>query len=490
MAAEATAAAVPAHVLRGVNAQKRKLKLQQQAGISFPDAPVAGKKQRVEEVTLAAREVMLARLAGDLGFPVADAEWERLVALTQQHPRFEQLFAFPSGSQPGWVTPKPAKKRKKHLKIIAIDCEMCVTVPLDGARTPGQRLSNALCRVSAVDGEDMLRSVVSDFIVHQPEPGMRLVDPKTDIHGITPEMIAQSNISIEKAQKKMLKYISSDTIVVGHSVYGDLASMRIDHRRVIDTALIYQRKEGSESRRTPGLRDLTKFLLKFEMPDGHDSTIDAQASMLAAKYAIRNPSGSIIPSALELHGPRVPRERLSVAKSNLVAYNGQTGLVATAFTLGGDSSSSPSASPPPTAVNSDSVVQLHTIPVDGGSQSSAASPPVVAASRLGSEAAIARSCRLRVHRIPKGITSSDIEKFFVETTKIVPTAVEQIVWLPAKNRGSCNLTFATNAHAALAFECAKGKGKTTADSVGRAQKTISVVNAKGKTFKSIELGVM
>lgn len=491
--------AVPAHVQRGIKKQKRKLKLEQQAGV-VPEAaaPVSAmsKKQRVEEVTLAAREVMLERLAGDLGFSVSDAEWERLVQLTQQHPRFEQLFAFPSDSEPGWVKPKAVKTKKKHLKIVAIDCEMCVTVPIDGTRLPGQRVSNALCRVSAVDGEDMLRSVISDFIVHQPEPGMRLADPKTDIHGITPEMIAQSKISVEKAQKKMLKYISSDTIIVGHSVYGDLASMRIDHRRVIDTALIYQRKEGSASRRTPGLRDLSKFLLKFEMPDGHDSTIDAQASMLAAKYAVRNPAGSIIPSALELHGPRAPRERLSRVQSTLLAYGGQTGLVATAFQLGGEALSSPSSSPPP--VNSDSIVELHTIGTAHGSDQSnssamtinAASAPVVAASRFGSEAAIARSCRLRVHRIPKGITSSDIEKYFVETTKIVPTAVEKIAWLPAKNRGSCNLTFATNAHAALAFECAKGKGKVTTDSVGRAQKTIAIVNAKGKSFKSIQLGVM
>lgn len=454
------------HVLRGIEKRKRQL-----SGVVVEDGRT--KKQRVADLTLTAREVMLTRLDGDLGYSVDDAEWERLVELTKAHPKFTKLFSFPSDTEPGWVKTKPGKAKKSHMKILAIDCEMCVTA------TVGSDIhkSNALCRVSAVDGEDMLRNVVADFIVRQPEEGTRLVDAKTDIHGITPDMILQSKISIAKAQKRMLKFIGSDTIVVGHSVSGDLAAMRIDHSRVIDTALIYQRKDGAPTRRTPGLRDLTKFLLKFEMPDGHDSTVDAQATMLAAKYAARNPVGSIIPSALELHGPRVrPNDSVSTLE-----------------VLRRSDSSSP-------AVNQAAFVDIQAITGGGatndntsGESATQSSTPLIAnSSRQGVEAAIARSCHLRVHRIPKGITSQDIEKFFVETTKIVPTAVEQIVWLPAKNRGSCSLTFATNAHAALAFECASSgaKAKATTDSIGRAQKTITVVTAKGKKYTNIQLGIM
>lgn len=473
----------PEHLQRAVDRQKRRLKemgMTVEQAVALGASSAGSKKQRLEEVTLAAREVMLELLAGDLGFSVADEDWERLVQLTQQHPNFDKLFSFPSGSEEGWVTPKKPSKKKQKLKIIAVDCEMCVT-----AATDGRRISNALCRVSAVDGENMLRDVFADFIVHQPEPGTKLIDPKTDIHGITMDMISQSKISMEKVQKKMLKYISSDTIVVGHSVSGDLAAMRIDHRRVIDTALIYQRKDGGENRRTPGLKDLTKFLLKFEMPDGHDSTIDAQASMLAAKYAVRNPAGSIIPSALELHGPRVPGVRIIRGiQDTTTVYDGPPGLVPTAFQLG-KSSSSPAL---PAPVNNETYVHLKTSSDSAGSQPTAV--VISGSSKYGVEAAIARSCRLRVHRVPKGIVSSDIEKFIIDTAKIVPTAVEQVKWPPGKNKGSCNLTFATNAHAALAFECINSKGKPTLDSIGRAQKTIAVVNSKGKTFKNIQVGVM
>ncbi|KAF4320358.1 hypothetical protein BBO99_00001267 [Phytophthora kernoviae] len=365
-------AAPKASVIRGIRKRKLLLEHEQEA-----------KKQRVTEVTMVAMDVMNHLLAptGDVGYDVADEEWERLVQLTQQNEKFQRLFNFPDDA-PGWVTTK-AKKKKTHLKIVALDCEMCVTA----SDFTSERFASALCRVSAVNGENILRGIISDFIVHQPEEGMHMVDPKTDIHGITLQQITDSKISLVKAQKKMLKYINKDTIVVGHSVHGDLASMQINHRRVIDTALIFRRNTGDQSRATPGLKDLTKFLLGFEMPTADKS--------------------------------------------------------------------------------------------------------VVAPAKKITEVMIARSCRLRVHRIPKGVTSRDIEKFFLQSANIVPSAVEQIVWLKNQNRGSCNVTFATNAHAALAFESSViSKGKVTKDSIGRPQKAIAVVNDKGTTFKNVTLGIL
>ncbi|GMF32977.1 unnamed protein product [Phytophthora lilii] len=448
-----------------------------------PQDAAASKKQRVHRATVTAMDVMNRLLApgGDVGYDVVDADWERLVQLTQQNERFDQLFDFPQDA-PGWVTTK-AKKKKTHLKIVAVDCEMCVTQQ-EGA---SERKTNALCRVSAVDGEDMLRNILSDFIVHQPEDGFHMVDPKTDIHGITPQQIASCKITMAQAQKKMLKYINRDTIVVGHSVYGDLASMRINHRRVIDTALIYRRKDGSPSRATPGLKDLTKFLLGFDMPQGHDSTVDAQASMMAAKYAVRHEIGRIIPSALELHGPGAKDD--SSRPERTKEYTGPVQLVETAFQLGQTSGESAKPKPKPVKipVNEASYIDMAAIKKEDSSETTRGS------SKGMSEAMIARSCRLRMHRIPKGLSSQDIEKFFIENTKIVPAAVEKIAWLPNQNRGSCSVTFSTNAHAALAFESAQGangKTKVTLDSIGRPQKTIAVTSYMGKTYKNVALGVL
>ncbi|KAG7381930.1 hypothetical protein PHYPSEUDO_005457 [Phytophthora pseudosyringae] len=462
-------------VMRGV--LKRKLQLEQE------DA-TASKKQRVHTATVTAMDVMNKLLApeGDVAYDVTDAEWEQLVQLTQQSARFEQLFSFP-GDAPGWVATK-SRKKKTHLKVVALDCEMCVTQE-EGA---SERKTNALCRVSAVDGENMLRNIISDFLVHQPEPGFHMVDPKTDIHGITPEQIASCKITMAQAQKKMLKYISKDTIVVGHSVYGDLASMRINHRRVIDTSLIFRRKGGSPSRATPGLKDLTKFLLGFDMPQGHDSTVDAQASMMAAKYAARHETGKIIPSALELHGPRVREPRIEDVSryegtTERTEYTGPAMLVSTAYQSVQTATGKPA--PVKIPVNEASYIDMAAIKKDDSGETKGR--------KNMSEAMIARSCRLRVHRIPKGLSSKDIEKWFLENTKIVPTAVEKIAWLPNQNRGSCSVTFSTNAHAALAFESAQGpngKTKITNDPIGRPQKTIAIVSYMGKTYKNVALGVL
>ncbi|RMX67254.1 hypothetical protein DD238_001139 [Peronospora effusa] len=466
-------------VMRGV--LKRKLQMEQQEFTGV-------KKQRVKKATYTAMDVMNRLLApdGKVGYNVTDFEWEQLVQLTQQSERFNHFFSFPEDAN-DWVTTKK-KKRKTHLKIVAVDCEMCVTQK-EGSR---DRKANALCRVSAVDGENMLRSIISDFIVHQPEPGYHMLDPKTDIHGITPQQIANCKITVTQAQKKMLKYINQDTIVVGHSVYGDLASLRINHRRVIDTSLIFQRIDGNPSRSTPGLKDLTKFLLGFDMPQGHDSTVDAQAAMMAAKYAVRHETGRIIPSALELHGPRVKErrdeilypERIQVTKK----YTGPAVLVTSAFKLG-QLTGEPSKSSKATAIKAPSN-EASYVDMAACTKESTGQPRT---SNGISDAMIARSCRLRVHRIPKGLSSEDIEKFFFENTNIVPTAVEAIVWLPNQNRGSCSVTFSSNAHAALAFDSAggpNGKMKVTNDSIGRPQKTIAVMNLKGKTYKNVVLGIL
>uniref|UniRef100_M4BAH2 Exonuclease domain-containing protein n=1 Tax=Hyaloperonospora arabidopsidis (strain Emoy2) TaxID=559515 RepID=M4BAH2_HYAAE len=435
------------------------------------------KKQRVKEATVTAMEVMNRLLApdGDVGHDVSDAEWERLVQLTQQHEYFDKFFTFPEDAS-DWVKPKK-KKKKKHLKVVALDCEMCVTIK-KGAR---ERTSNALCRVSAVDGENILGRIVSDFIVHQPEDGFHMVDPKTDIHGITAKQIASSSITTKQAQKKMLKYINQDTIVVGHSVHNDLVSLRINHRRVIDTSMIFQRKCGNPSQATPGLKDLTKFLLGFDMPQGHDSTVDAQASMMAAKFAVRHETGCIIPSALELHGHGA-KERLKVIPVT-TEYTGPVMLIETAFQSSKPISKLVKRTVAKAPVNKASYIDMAAITKEVSTQARTAT-------RM-SEAMIARSCRLRVHRIPKGLSSKDIENFFLETTMVVPTAVEKIAWLPDQNRGSCNVTFPSNAHAALAFESATGpddKTKVTNDSIGRPQKTIAVTSFMGKTYKNVALG--
>ncbi|KAH9122762.1 hypothetical protein LEN26_010144 [Aphanomyces euteiches] len=213
--------------------------------------------------------------------------YEDLVKLTQDHEQFD--FFFRPG--PGCISTASVKPSSKaqHKKIVAIDCEMCTTEH----EVTKVRKSKSLVRVTMIDGEDP-DDILIDLIVHQPEPGYNILRYKKEIHGIPEETIDNSKISEERARKEVLKYVGPDTIVVGHSVHGDLACIGIAHQRVIDTAFIFWRRNVEERQRTAGLRDLTRQLLAIDLPDVHDSFLDAKMSMLAANFALSNPIGPVI----------------------------------------------------------------------------------------------------------------------------------------------------------------------------------------------------
>lgn len=220
------------------------------------------------------------------------SEWNRLVKLTYEHERFEGEYSFPVDSEPGWVVTKPVTRAKEgRPMIVALDCEFCTTIH----KETGQVNEKALARCSLVDGLNP-EKVLMDVIVHQPEhPDWEVLKYKTECHGITPDCIAGSTTLFRTVQKKLLKYIHSDTIVVGQSLSNDLTSVRISHHRVIDTAFVFQR-EGMKDQ-VPGLKDLAIQLLKLDMPDEHDSVFDAQVTMYAATYALNPKSNLVIPRA-------------------------------------------------------------------------------------------------------------------------------------------------------------------------------------------------
>ena len=340
----------------------------------------SSQQKRLVSATKAAKDAMIRLLTGTLKEAVPFEKWEELVQSTREHPEYKELYNFPS-DQLGWKRTR-SKKKPTTLRIAAIDCEMCV-VGHDEDSTDINR--KALVRVSVVNGEDLIRHIAADLIVHQPEPGYHVVDYKTFIHGLSPEQVHNSKISVAKAQKEVMKYISSDTILVGQSLDGDLNTLRISHDRCIDTALIYQRMTDDIKVQKPGLQDLAQHLLQFEMPQGHDSVLDAQITMLAAIHGAKNGYGKVIP------------------------FNSDVGK------------------------------------------------------RF--DATLARSCRLRVHRIPKGVHVADLEKFFTEEAKIIPSSVESIMWSDTKGKtayGSCHVTFLSKEHADLAFKTIPSVGKKKA----------------------------
>jgi RNA exonuclease 1 len=124
------------------------------------------------------------------------------------------------------------------------------------------------------------------------KPEHPVVDYVTHIHGIREEDLVDAP-SFDVVQAAILKLVSESTILVGQSLHGDLHAMRLNHSRVIDTALMFTLKQhaGYEGpARTPALRDLAKFCLAKNIHEGdsaHDSRIDAQVAMEICMYELQ-----------------------------------------------------------------------------------------------------------------------------------------------------------------------------------------------------------
>ncbi|ETW06752.1 hypothetical protein H310_02914 [Aphanomyces invadans] len=356
--------------------------------------------------------------------------YEDLVKMTAEHPLFAAKFA----PHPNWVstlTMKPSSKAK-HKKIVAMDCEMCVTIN----EATKVRNSKTLVRVTVIDGENP-DDILVDLIVHQPPAGHVVFSYKTHIHGIKEDTITSSKISEDRARKEVLKFVGPDTIVVGHSVYGDLASLGIHHTRVIDTSFLYTRKDVQAKFKTPGLRDLTKQLLAIEMPAVHDSFLDAKTTMMAATYTLTHPCGEV----LYYDGPRTDTADESTLDASAV-----------------------------------------TIPVVKTTSTPVTATPVRAPS-INNVDDDEKDTHWLVHKIPKGLYNSDVEQFAIQQTAVVPTMVENIVFKDVW--GSCCVHFRTPGHAKLAFRTLVGK--ESEDPLKRPVKTLNIHDAKGKKFSNIKV---
>lgn len=85
---------------------------------------------------------------------------------------------------------------------------------------------STLIRLSVVNGFNP-EEVLIDTLVAPMDP---VSDFRTRIHGITEEQLAGVKCTLRQVQAALLRMITDQTVIIGHSVYNDLKVLKLNHQ--------------------------------------------------------------------------------------------------------------------------------------------------------------------------------------------------------------------------------------------------------------------
>ncbi|XP_061535741.1 RNA exonuclease 5-like isoform X2 [Phycodurus eques] len=166
--------------------------------------------------------------------------------------------------------------------LFGLDCEMCLTVK-----------GYELTRVSLVEGEG---KCVMDQLV---KPDNKILDYLTQFSGITAAMLHPVRTSLRDVQVQLRTLLPRDAVLVGHAVNNDLVALKLIHRHVIDTSLLYRSEFGQRFK----LKLLAEVVLgrsiQTQEEKGHHPVEDALAALDLAKYFIRKSPLKVVEDHLE-----------------------------------------------------------------------------------------------------------------------------------------------------------------------------------------------
>ncbi|EGV60415.1 hypothetical protein CANTEDRAFT_111603 [Yamadazyma tenuis ATCC 10573] len=172
----------------------------------------------------------------------------------------------------GWKETQKFEHEGSH--IFSVDCEFCQT--LNGKE---------LARISVINFQN---DVVLDEYV---KPKEMIIDYLTKYSGITEQLLEGVTTTLEDIQDTLLELVSSDDILIGHSLSSDLNILKIRHPNIVDTCFCYHHVRGPPYR--PGLKWLTKTHLSRDIQmgelsgEGHSSVEDARACLDLVKLKIQ-----------------------------------------------------------------------------------------------------------------------------------------------------------------------------------------------------------
>uniref|UniRef100_A0A8D3E2Y6 RNA exonuclease 5 n=1 Tax=Scophthalmus maximus TaxID=52904 RepID=A0A8D3E2Y6_SCOMX len=165
--------------------------------------------------------------------------------------------------------------------LYGLDCEMCLT-----------EKGNELTRVSLVDSDG--NCVLDDLV----KPETRILNYLTKFSGITAGMLGPITTTLADVQAKLKALLPRDAVLVGHSLNSDLKALKLIHRLVIDTSLLYRKEFGQRFK----LKILAEMILRRQIQTeevmGHNPIEDAVAALELAQYFIRTGPQTLRPSFL------------------------------------------------------------------------------------------------------------------------------------------------------------------------------------------------
>lgn len=156
-------------------------------------------------------------------------------------------------------------------RLFGVDCEMCYTA-----------VGLELTRATLLDDHG---EVLVDRLVKPPRP---IVDYNTRYSGMTPAMLADVTTTLEDVRIAFAEHLGSRDILVGHSLENDLKALKMIHRNVIDSAVLYTHPRGppfKNSLRYLALKHLGRTIQTGA--DGHDSQEDALAALDLARIKLQ-----------------------------------------------------------------------------------------------------------------------------------------------------------------------------------------------------------